>query len=79
MDLLRLLAFQVGREVSLNELGQQIGADHKTVARYLDLFEKTFVLGQHFPVDRQENATSRSFGNCCSSSNCIVHTAAANG
>ncbi len=44
MDLLRLLAFQIGKEVSLNELGQQIGVDHKTVARYLDLFEKAFVL-----------------------------------
>ncbi len=44
LDLLRLLAFQIGKEVSLNELGQQIHADHKTVARYLDLFEKTFVI-----------------------------------
>lgn len=44
IDLLRLLAFQIGKEVSLNELGRQIGMDHKTVARYLDLFEKTFVI-----------------------------------
>ncbi|MBI3315042.1 MAG: ATP-binding protein [Candidatus Omnitrophica bacterium] len=44
MDLLRLLAFQIGQEVSLNELGRQVGTDHKTVARYLDLFEKTFVI-----------------------------------
>ncbi|MBI5149259.1 MAG: ATP-binding protein [Candidatus Omnitrophica bacterium] len=44
MDLLRLLAFQVGKEVSLNELGQQVGVDTKTVARYLDLFEKAFVV-----------------------------------
>ncbi|MCB9757063.1 MAG: ATP-binding protein [Candidatus Omnitrophica bacterium] len=44
MDLLRLLAFQIGKEVSLAELGQQVGIDHKTVGRYLDLFEKTFVI-----------------------------------
>jgi hypothetical protein len=44
MDLLRLLAFQVGKEVSLSELGQQVGVDTKTVARYLDLFEKAFVV-----------------------------------
>ncbi|MBU1018980.1 ATP-binding protein [Patescibacteria group bacterium] len=44
LDLLRLLAFQIGNEVSLNELGTQLGIDHKTVARYLDLFEKSFVL-----------------------------------
>jgi uncharacterized protein len=44
LDLLRLLAFQVGKEVSLSELGRQLQLDYKTVARYLDLFEKSFVL-----------------------------------
>jgi len=44
LDLLRLLAFQVGSEVSLSELGRQLGLDYKTVARYLDLFEKSFVI-----------------------------------
>jgi len=44
LDLLRLLAFQVGSEVSLSELGRQLGIDYKTVARYLDLFEKSFVI-----------------------------------
>lgn len=44
LDLLRLLAFQVGNEVSLSELGGKLGIDYKTVARYLDLFEKSFVL-----------------------------------
>lgn len=43
-DLLRLLAFQVGNEVSLSELAGQLGIDAKTVARYLDLFEKAFVV-----------------------------------
>jgi predicted AAA+ superfamily ATPase len=44
MDLLRLLAFQIGCEVSLSELAQKIGLDYKTVARYLDLLEKSFVI-----------------------------------
>lgn len=44
VDLLRLLAFQIGSEVSLSELGQKLGIDYKTVARYLDLLEKSFVL-----------------------------------
>lgn len=44
LDLLRLIAFQIGSEVSLNELGRQIGIDTKTVSRYLDLLEKSFVL-----------------------------------
>src|SRR3989338_4633023 len=44
LDLLRLLAFQIGGEVSLSELGQKLGIDYKTVARYLDLLEKAFVI-----------------------------------
>lgn len=44
LDLLRLIAFQIGSEVSLNELSSNLGIDVKTVARYLDLLEKAFVL-----------------------------------
>lgn len=44
LDLLKLLAFQLGGEVSLNELGTQLGVDTKTVQRYLDLLEKAFVI-----------------------------------
>lgn len=44
LDLLKLLAFQVGGEVSLTELATQLGADAKTVKRYLDLLEKAFVI-----------------------------------
>lgn len=42
--LLQLLAFQIGREVSFNELGTQLGMSKNTIARYLDLLEKTFVI-----------------------------------
>ncbi len=44
IDLLRLLAFQIGSEVSLSELGQKLGIDAKTVHRYIDLLEKSFVI-----------------------------------
>jgi len=44
LDLLKLLAFQVGSEVSLTEIGTKIGVDYKTVQRYLDLLEKAFVI-----------------------------------
>lgn len=43
-DLLKLLAFQVGNEVSITELSTQLGVDMKTVKRYLDLLEKSFVI-----------------------------------
>ncbi|MBD3280515.1 AAA family ATPase [Candidatus Dojkabacteria bacterium] len=43
-SLLKLLAFQVGSEVSANELGRQLNIDTKTVLYYLDLLEKSFVI-----------------------------------
>jgi len=43
-DLLKLLAFQVGSEVSLNELGTTLSVDVKTAQNYLDLLEKAFVI-----------------------------------
>ncbi len=44
LDLLKLIAFQVGNLVSLNELAAQVRLDVKTVGRYLDIFEKAFVI-----------------------------------
>lgn len=44
LDLLKLIAFQVGNEVSLTELGKSLGIDKKTVQRYLCLFEQSFIL-----------------------------------
>ncbi len=44
VDLLRLLAFQIGQEVSLAELATSLGLNRMTVDRYLDLLEKVFVI-----------------------------------
>src|SRR5690606_27074685 len=43
-NLLRLIAFQIGKEVSYQELGTQLGISKNTVERYLDLLSKVFVL-----------------------------------
>lgn len=43
-DLLQLLAYQVGSEVSLSELGQQLTMSKDTVADYVDLLEKCFIV-----------------------------------
>jgi hypothetical protein len=43
-SLLRLIAFQIGREVSLEELGRQLGMSKNTVERYLDMLSKVFVV-----------------------------------
>lgn len=46
VDLLRLLAYQIGGQVSLSELGAQLGMTKETVAHYLDLLVQSFVLVQ---------------------------------
>jgi len=43
-DLLRLLAFQVGQQVSVHELTQRLALNRDTVERYIDLLEKAFVI-----------------------------------
>ena len=43
-DLLSLLAFQIGKEVSLSELANALNLHSDTVARYLDLMEKSFII-----------------------------------
>jgi len=43
-DLVRLLAFQTGSEVSFTELGTMLGMSKDTVIRYVDLLEKAFIV-----------------------------------
>ncbi len=43
-ELLRLIAFQLGNEVSYDELGKQLGMSKNTVEKYLDLLSKVFVV-----------------------------------
>ncbi len=42
--LLALLAFQIGQEVSYNELSNSLNINIRTVERYLDLLEKSFII-----------------------------------
>ena len=60
--LLRALAFQIGQEVSFNELAQQAGCDGKTAAKYVDILEKAFIvfsLGSYARNLRNELRKSR--------------------
>ncbi len=43
-NILKLLSFQVGSEVSLNEIAGKIGISKNTVERYIDLLKKVFVI-----------------------------------
>lgn len=42
--LLQALAHQIGEQVSYNEIGQLVGLDPKTVERYIDILEKSYVV-----------------------------------
>ena len=44
LRLLQLIAFQIGHEVSVTELGTQLGMNKNSVERYLDLLEKAYVI-----------------------------------
>lgn len=44
VKLLRLIAYQVGSEVSYNELATQLGINKNTVENYLDLLSKVFIV-----------------------------------
>ena len=42
--LLQALAFQIGSQVSINELANTVGLDNKTIEKYLSLLEQSFVI-----------------------------------
>ena len=42
--LLRALAYQIGSQVSYNELSQMCGIDNKTVERYINLLEQCYII-----------------------------------
>lgn len=50
--LLEALALQIGNLVSYNELSSLVGINKKTVARYIDLLEKAFVIFRVKPYSR---------------------------
>jgi predicted AAA+ superfamily ATPase len=52
MKLLQLLAWQIGGEVSLNELANKLGIHKATVDRYLQLLAKVFII---FPLKGYSN------------------------
>jgi predicted AAA+ superfamily ATPase len=44
LNLLRSIAFQIGNDVSVNELASGLGVSKNTVSRYLELLEKCYIL-----------------------------------
>lgn len=52
MNLLRNLAFQIGNDVSYSELALRLNTTVKTVQRYLDILEKTFIIFRLYGFSR---------------------------
>ncbi len=44
MDLLRTLAYQIGGEVNINKISKELNVNNRTIERYIDLLEQSFVL-----------------------------------
>jgi uncharacterized protein len=47
LDLLKLLAYQIGREVSIQEIATKLSVGRNTINRFLDLLEQNFIV---FPL-----------------------------
>lgn len=52
VKILQALAWQVGSEVSLNEVSNTVQADKNTVNHYIDLLEKAFIIYRLQPFNR---------------------------
>ncbi len=63
LDLLRMLAFRIGKEISIENIGNALGMGKNTVASYLDLLEKVFIIynvrGFTKNMDNEITKTSR--------------------
>jgi uncharacterized protein len=46
-NLLRLIAFRIGKDISYSELASNLNVNKRTVMRYLELLEKSFVVFSH--------------------------------
>jgi predicted AAA+ superfamily ATPase len=54
VKLLKALAFQLGSQVSYNELANTVGINKKTIERYIQLLEKSFVIFRLSPFTRNK-------------------------
>jgi len=48
-DLLKMLAYRVGSLISYAELATSLGADQRTIKRYIELFEQSFLIFRLYP------------------------------
>lgn len=54
VDLARALAYQIGSQVNEHELANRLKIDRKTVVKYVDILEKSFVIRRFYPLSRYQ-------------------------
>src|SRR3989344_4818577 len=54
LNLLKLLAHQIGSLVNYSELSSRLGLDVKTIKRYIDLFEQSFIIFKVLPYSTKK-------------------------
>jgi uncharacterized protein len=52
LDLLKLIAFQIGQEVSIGEVANSLNLNERTIEKYLDLLAKVFVVKRVYGFSR---------------------------
>ena len=53
-DLLKLLAFQIGNLINYSELAVSLKADQRTIKRYIEIFEQSFIIYRLYPYSKSK-------------------------
>ena len=53
-NLLRLLAFQIGNMINYAELARSLQADQRTIKRYIEIFEQSFIIFRLYPYSKKK-------------------------
>ena len=53
-DLLKLLAFQIGNLINYSELATSLKADQRTIKRYIEIFEQSFIIFRLYPYAKNK-------------------------
>lgn len=53
-DLLKLLALQIGNLINYSELALNLKADQRTIKRYIEIFEQSFILFRLYPYSKNK-------------------------